>query len=205
MNPEFASDVEAILGRRHDLGGDWWTTPDRRLLKGSPFNTLESVSYLLELGMEPDETVLHDALALVLDAWLPDGRFKLTPNTSPLPCQVAFAARLLCFGGLSGDERVQATLRYLLESQWKDYGWHCHRFPYGKTIPEMEHSNPHPTLLALDAFQAAYRALADKTVDGQIVVERVAPKLAQLEFCRKGQPSVLATRRWNEITANLEG
>ena len=269
----FASDVAAIVARRHDLGGDLWTTPDRRLLKGSPFNTLECVGYLLELGMAPDEPVLRDASELILSRWLPDGRFRLYPDSAPLPCQTAFAARILCQAGYADDQRVQVTLNHLLATRWEDSGWRCNRFPYGRG-PETEHSNPHPTLQALDAFrlagwantshqldqavdfllahwetrvpigpchygigtlfmqpefpfrsynlfywvyvlsfyghartdwrfQAAYQQLADKTEDGQIVVERVVPKLANLSFCRKGQPSLLATRRWREVQTNV--
>ena len=52
-------------------------------------------------------------------------------------------------------------------------------------------------------FLEAFETLASKTVDGQIVVERVVPKLAKLSFCRKGQPSVLATKRFHEILENL--
>ncbi len=53
-------------------------------------------------------------------------------------------------------------------------------------------------------FLEALAALQSKTVDGQIVVERVVPKLAGLAFCKKGQPSILATKRYQEIIANLE-
>jgi hypothetical protein len=40
-------------------------------------------------------------------------------------------------------------------------------------------------------------------VNGQIVVERVVPKLAKLSFCKKGEPSTLATKRYHEILKNL--
>jgi len=53
-------------------------------------------------------------------------------------------------------------------------------------------------------FLEAFAALQSQTVDGQIVVERVVPKLAGLAFCKKGQPSILATKRYQEIIANLE-
>lgn len=52
-------------------------------------------------------------------------------------------------------------------------------------------------------FQEAFLALKGKTVDGQIVVERVVPKLAQLSFCKKNEKSELATRRYHEILHNL--
>jgi len=54
-----------------------------------------------------------------------------------------------------------------------------------------------------ERFLGAFRALESKLVDGQIVVERVVPKLAKLAFCKKGKPSELATRRYREIVANL--
>jgi hypothetical protein len=53
-------------------------------------------------------------------------------------------------------------------------------------------------------FLEAFEALKSKTVDGQVVVERVVPKLAKLSFCRKGAPSILATKRYHEILENLE-
>jgi hypothetical protein len=52
-------------------------------------------------------------------------------------------------------------------------------------------------------FLEALKALESKMVDGQIVVERVVPKLAKLSFCKKGEPSALATTRYYEILKNL--
>ena len=52
-------------------------------------------------------------------------------------------------------------------------------------------------------FLEALKALESKMVDGQIVVERIVPKLAKLSFCKKGEPSVLATIRYHEILKNL--
>ncbi|MPN20619.1 hypothetical protein SDC9_167998 [bioreactor metagenome] len=53
-------------------------------------------------------------------------------------------------------------------------------------------------------FREAFEALQAKLADEQVVVERVVPKLAKLSFCKKGQPSQLATMRYQEILANLE-
>jgi len=39
---QYVSDVEAILSHRYDNGADYWTTPDERLLKGSPFSAYNS-------------------------------------------------------------------------------------------------------------------------------------------------------------------
>ncbi len=48
-------------------------------------------------------------------------------------------------------------------------------------------------------FLEALKALESKMVHGQIVVERVVPKLAKFSFCKKGTPSALATIRYHEI------
>jgi hypothetical protein len=273
VDSRYQADVDAIVSHRHDLGDDYWTTPDRRLAKGAPFSAVESVGYLLELGVEPSEPLLAQTIELILDAAGADGHFHLYPGGSGQPCQTTNALKALCQAGLTGHEQVRLALDRLLESQWLDSGWRCTSFPYGKG-PETEHSNPHPTLMALDAFrhtsypnrepkldravefllghwdtrapigpchygigtlfmqaeypfrtynlfywtyvlshydraktdprfQAAFDALSAKLVDGQIVVERVVPKLSKLSFCAKGQPSELATRRYREIVTNL--
>ena len=51
-------------------------------------------------------------------------------------------------------------------------------------------------------FLEALAILQSKLVDGQIVVERPNAKLASLSFCKKGQPSRLATERYGEIEYN---
>ena len=82
-----SSDIEIILSHRYDLGADFWTTPDNRLIKGSPFSTLESVMYLLELGVSVTDPVLLKCADLIFDSWQPDGRFKLYPTGAIYPCQ----------------------------------------------------------------------------------------------------------------------
>ena len=52
-------------------------------------------------------------------------------------------------------------------------------------------------------FNEAFESLRQKTIEDQIVVERVVPKLRKLNFCKKDQVSVLATKRYQEIVANL--
>ncbi len=273
IDERYAKDVEAILEHRYDNGGDYWTTPDRRLLKGSPFSAYNSAMMLLELGMEPDNPVLKEVAELLFDAWKEDGRFKVYPSGGILPCHTALAADLLCHMGYASDARLQKTFRHLLDTQYADGGWRCNKFSFGRG-PETEYSNPMPTLMALDAFRfsdhlnkapaleravefllehwtirkpigpchygmgtlfmqieypfgnynlfqyiyilsfydrakadrrfiEAFEALKAKLIDGQIVVERVVPKLAQFAFCEKGKPSDLATMRYNEIVERL--
>lgn len=274
VEEQYLSDVEAILSHRYDNGADFWATPDKRLLKGSPFSTFDSVLYLLELGMSPDEPVLKDAADLIFSVWQEDGRFKIYPKGSIYPCQTAIAANVLCHMGYASDIRLQKTFQHFLDTQYSDGGWRCNKFSFGHG-EETEYSNPHPTLNALNAFRfsdflnkepaldravdfllehwvirkpigpchygmgtlfmqieypfrnynlfqyvyvlsfykrakedsrflEAFEALKSKTVDGQVVVERVVPKLAKLSFCRKGAPSILATKRYHEILENLE-
>lgn len=274
VEKQFASDVKAIMSHRYDNGGDFWTTPDNRLLKGAPFSTLESVLFLLELGVEPTDPLLKKAVELMFSTWQDDGRFKLYPQGTVYPCQTIHAANMLCHMGYASDTRLQKTFRHLLEIQYTDGGWRCNKFSFGHG-PETGYSNPFPTLTALNAFRfsdyfnkepaldkavdfllehwtirkplgpchygigtrfmqveypfrnynlfvyvyvlsfynrakedkrflEALETLESKMVDGQIVVERVVPKLARLSFCKKGEASVLATKRFHEIIQNLQ-
>ena len=272
IEKRYESDIEEILSHRYDNGADLWTTPDKRLIKGAPFSTLESVKYLLELGMEPEEPVLKECADLIFSTWQEDGRFRLYPKGSIYPCQTIHAANTLCRMGYASvpsfkDFPAPLDIQYadaagaVINSAWQG--------------PETEYSNPFPTLNALDAFRftdycnkepaldkavefllehwrirepigpchygigtlfmqveypfrnynlfvyvyvlsfynrakederflEALDALKSKTVDGQIVVERVVPKLAGLSFCKKGKASEPATKRYHEILQNLK-
>lgn len=52
-------------------------------------------------------------------------------------------------------------------------------------------------------FREALQALGSKLIDGQLVVENPNRRLAKLCFCRKGEPSRIATRRYQEILKNI--
>ena len=267
------ADVRAILSHRHDNGGDLWATPDKRLMKGAPFTTLESVDMLLELGMDPEDPLMKDAAALIWSTWRPDGRFRVYPKGGISPCQTVAAAEVLCKLGYAHDERMHVTCRHLLDTIQTDGGWRCGKFSFGRG-PETDYSNHLPTLTALNVlrmagfarepalersvgflldhwiirkpigpchygigtlfmqveypfrgynlfyyvyvlsfyeraqrderFWEAFETLRGKTIDGRIVVERAVPKLAKLDFCHKGRPSELATRRYREILRNLD-
>ncbi len=273
VEEQYLSDVEVILSHRYDNGSDLWTTPDKRLQKGAPFSTLESVQLLLELGMDPGEPILKEAADLIFSTWQKDGRFRTAPQGGIYPCHTAHAAETLCRMGYASDARLQQTLRHFLDIQYIDGGWRCNKFSFGRG-PETEYSNPFPTLTVLNAFRFsehfekepaldravdfllehwiirkpigpchygmgtlfmqveypfrnynlfiyvyvlsfyqrakkdprfldALKALEAKTVHGQVVAERVNRKLSGLSFCRQGEPSALATRRYQEILNNL--
>lgn len=53
-------------------------------------------------------------------------------------------------------------------------------------------------------FLEAVACLEARLVNGQVVPERVNRALAGLQFCKKGAPSTLATRRYREMAARLQ-
>lgn len=161
---QYQSDVEAILTKRHDNGGDYWTTPDRRLSKGSAFSTLNCAFMLLELGMDLSEPVLKETAGLILNSWRENGQFKLSPQGSIYPCHTINAARTLCHLGYASDSRLKRTFDHLLEIQHSDGGWRCNKFSFGRG-PETESSNPGPTLASLDAFRFTYLLNKSESLD----------------------------------------
>ncbi|MFZ5967343.1 MAG: prenyltransferase [Bacillota bacterium] len=152
IEKQYLSDFEAILSHRYDNGADYWTTPDKRLIKGSPFSTLDSVLYLLELGMEPTEPLLKKCADLIFSTWREDGRFKIYPQGAIYPFHTAHAADVLCHMGYAFDARLQKTFQHFLDTQYTDGGWRCNKFSFGRG-PETEYSNPFPTLTVLSAFR----------------------------------------------------
>lgn len=167
IDARYAADAEAILSHIHDNGGEFWATPDRCLIVGAPFSTLESALYLAELGMPPDDPILKGVAALIFGAWQADGRFRLYPKGAIYPCHTIHAADALCRLGYAGDKRIQATLGHLLETRYDDGGWRCNKFSYGRG-PETECSNPFPTLMALNAFRLGARPGDEPELDGAV-------------------------------------
>jgi len=273
ISSQHQKDINEILSHRHDLGADYWTTPDNRLMKGGSFSAYNCALMLLELGMKPTDPILKTVSDLFFSQWREDGRFKVYPAGGILPCHTAYVVKLLCHMGYQSDERIQRTFKHFLDTPYTDGGWRCNKFSFGRG-PETEYSNPLPTLNALDAFRCsdylnnelaldravefllehwvirkpigpcqygmgsrfmrveypmgeynlfnylyvlsfydrakndrrfleALEALQSRLVDGQIVVEHVPSKLSKLDFCKKGNPSELATKRYHEILENL--
>ena len=152
VNSKYQADIEEILSHRYGLGADYWTTPDNRLMKGSPFSAYNSALMLLELGMAPSDPILKTVSGLFFSQWREDGRFKVYPTGGILPCHTAYVVRFLCHMGYQSDERIQKTFQYFLDTPYTDGGWRCNKFSYGRG-PETEYSNPLPTLNVLDAFR----------------------------------------------------
>ena len=152
VESKYLHDVDEILSHRYDQGGELWTTPDKRILKGSPFSTLGSAQLLIELGMSQADDVLKDIAALIFSTWQEDGRFRVYPTGGIYPCQTGHALNVLCQLGYAGDPRIKKTFEHLLSIQEPDGGWRCHKFSFGRG-PETAFSNPFPTLIILNAFR----------------------------------------------------
>ena len=149
----YLNDIEEILSHQNDNGADLWATPDKNLLKGAPFTTLESVSYLLELGVDNDNLIIKRAAELIFSTWRKDGRFKTSSKGGIYPCHTALALKTLCHMGYANDSRSQTSFQYFLETQEKDGGWKCNKYSFGRG-PETEYSTPITTLIVLDAFRS---------------------------------------------------
>lgn len=148
----YDGDIKIILSKINNNGWNYWTTLDKRLIKGGQFSALSSTLLLLELGMNPTEPLLKEMTNLIFDSWQTDGRFKLYPNGTIYPCHTINATNVICHLGYATDKRIQKTFDHLFEIQHSDGGWRCRKFIFGKG-PETEFSNPGPTLMALDAYR----------------------------------------------------
>lgn len=151
MANHYQADIDTILSHRHDNGANLWESPQKNLCKGAPFSTLECALYLSELGVDPSDQLIKDIADLIFSTQRDDGRFRIASSTI-YPCQTAYAANVLCHMGYANDERLNATFKHLLNTQYSDGGWRCNSFKYGHG-PETDCSNPFPTLIALDAFR----------------------------------------------------
>jgi hypothetical protein len=148
----YRPDVEAVLDRRYDNGGDHWASSDGRIGVGTPFSTLEAPLILHELGVGRTHEAVRGALRLILESCRNDGRCRVAPKGTIYPCHTANAARSLCRFGYAEEPRLRRTFAHLLETQHDDGGWRCRKFSGGRG-PETEFSNPGVTLFALDAFR----------------------------------------------------
>ncbi len=257
------------MSKRYHLEGDYWTTEDNRIGKGSPFSARDAAIILTELGFLKEDPEIRGLSSRIFQCWKPDGRFKLMPSGSIYPCHTITALRVLCYLGYVDDERLQKTFDHLFDIQHADGGWRCNAVKLGKSRLT-DFSNPGVTLEALDAFRhssylnteqrldqavefllyhwevkqpigpcnfgigslfmqteypflrynlfyycyalsfyksarddkrfkEAFSRLEQKIANGKLAVENPNRRLAKLAFCKKGQPSELATLRFNEI------
>lgn len=137
IQKQYSADVDAILSRRHDNGGDFWARSDGGVYYGSPFSATESVSMLSDLGIDPGNPLVVGATTCILNCWREDGRFRTVPGGATYPCHTIAATRALCRLGLARDKRLERTFEYLLKTVHTDGGWRCNKFMFGRG-PETE-------------------------------------------------------------------
>lgn len=273
IKEKYKSDIAFILSKKQHLDGDFWTTDDNRIGKGSPFSARDVAILLTELGFTSGDPEIEGLAATLFKAWRPDGRFKIAPSGTMYPCYTITILRALCYLGYVRDERLTTTFNYLLDIQHTDGGWRCNRAKMGKK-PDMDLSNPGVTLEALDAFRftdhlnaneklddavetllqhwvirrplgpchfgigtlfmqtefpflrynlfyycyvlsfydkakndtrflEAIAALDEKVINGKLVIQNPNRGLAKLGFCKKGEPSEIATTRYQALKSRL--
>jgi hypothetical protein len=190
-----------------------------------PCQTIHAAKTLCALGFAQDGR-LTPTLTHLLETQYPDGGWRCnkfffghgpeTEASNPGPTLTAldvFRQTPHC----NADERLDRTVEFLL-SHWTT------RTPLGPChygIGTLFHQVSFPFLsynlfyyvFVLSFYDAAKRdprfldalsVLEAKLKDGQVVVERPHAKLAQLSFCKKGEPSELATNKYQEIIRNLD-
>lgn len=190
-----------------------------------PCQTIHAAKTLCALGFARDSRI-QKTLSHLLDTQYEDGGWRCnkfffghgpeTEASNPGPTLTAldvFRQTPL----LNTDARLDRAVKFLL-SHWETRAplGPCH---YG--IGTLFHQVSFPFLsynlfyyvYVLSFYDAAKRdprfldalsVLQSKLKDGQIVVERPHAKLAQLTFCKKGEPSELATEKYKMLLNNLE-
>ena len=189
-----------------------------------PCQTIWAALTLCRLGYAGDERLQATLPQLMADRWADGGwrcnkfsygRGPETEASNPHPTLLALD--LFRYAPGSAQENALDNAVEFLLAHWvtrKPLG-PCH-YGIGSLFMQVEYPFRNYNLFYYvyvlsfyekarrdDRFMQAFEALRAKTRRGQMVVERVVPKLAKLEFCKKGEPSELATRRYREILQNL--
>jgi hypothetical protein len=149
---KYKNDIAFILSKKHINGADLWAGEDNNIGKGTPFSTRDVALILVELGFSKKDLIIKDLANLIFEHQHPDGRFKISRSGAIYPCHTIGCLRVLCYLGYAKDKRLKKTFTYLLSTQEEDGGWLCNKYSFGRG-PETKHSNPGPTLEALDAFR----------------------------------------------------
>jgi len=201
--------------------GRFKVTPSGGIL---PCHTAYAVNLMCRLGYVEDERIQATLRHLLSTPWndggwrcnkFSFGRGPETEHSNPLPTlNILDAFRFSTY--LNDEASLDKAVEFLL-AHWTikkpvgpcQYGmgtlfmqleyplWNYNLFQYVYVLSFYDKAKKD------ERFLEAFAALQGKLVDGMIVVERNVPKLAKLTFCKKGQPSELATKRYHEILANL--
>ena len=222
--------TDPILVQVAELFFNVWRQDGRFKLSPSggilPCHTAYAASLMCRLGYVQDERI-QTTLQYFLDTPYTDGGWRCnkfsfgrgpeTEYSNPLPTLNALDAfRFSQY--LNNEPKLDKAVEFLL-AHWRirtpigpcQYGmgsrfmqveyplWGYSLFQYVYVLSFYDKAKKD------ERFREAFHALQNKLVNGKIVVERNSPKLKELEFCKKGQASEQATKRYKEILANLEG
>ncbi len=152
LRDTYSDDIAYVLSKRHANGGDLWTTADGFIGKGGAFSTGSVALLLVELGFRKKDSLLQELAQIFFDKLRPDGRFRISQSGAIYPCHTIGCLRILCQMGYANESRLEATWRHLQANQQNDGGWMCAKYSFGRG-PTTQHSNPGPTLEALDALR----------------------------------------------------
>lgn len=189
-----------------------------------PCHTALAVNTLCRMGYSEDERV-RTSFTYFLETQQADGGWKCnkysfgrgeeTEYSTPYTTLAALDA-FRCSQDLKKDPRLDQAVDFLL-AHWtiRRPISPCH-YGIGSLFMQVEYPfrgyNLFYYLYVLSfydhavkdkRFLDALKTLEQKAVDGQILVERVVPKLAKLNFCKKDCISELATRRYMEIMEHV--
>ena len=218
---------QALQGAGELLWNAWRSDGRFRLSPSGaiyPCHTINAARALARLGHARDER-LHRTFDHLLATLHEDGGWRCkkfsygrgpeTEFSNPSPTLAALDA--LRLAGLADSAPVSAV--EVLLDHWDSRAplGPCH-FGIGTLFLQVEYPfgsyNVFGYVHALSfyararddrRFREALAVLESNLVDGQVVVQRVHRRLAGLAFCRKGEPTELGTRRYEELLTNLGG
>lgn len=190
-----------------------------------PCHTINAVQALCHLGYESDDRLIKTFEHLA-SAEQADGGWRCKKYSFGKGPETAFSnpgptlAAIDCFRLINAHQRpasLASAVDFLLD-HWTSRSplGPCHfgigslfmqvTYPfasynlffyvYALSFYERARSDPR--------FLEALNALESTLQGGKVIVQRPHPKLAPLAFCRPGEPSELATKRYREIRHNLE-
>ena len=189
-----------------------------------PCHTAYAANLMCRLGYVYDERIQATLRYFLENPWddggwrcnkFSFGRGSETEHSNPLPAlNILNAFRHSAY--LNNEAKLDRAVEFLL-AHWTtrkpigscQYGmgsrfmqieyplWHYSLFQYVYMLSFYDRAKKD------ERFSEAFSALQGKLVDGMIIVERNVPKLSTLAFCKRGQASELATKRYREILTNL--
>jgi hypothetical protein len=153
--------IEKILQRQNDNGGQFWSRADGDIHAPFGFSTIDTLSVLGEIGYSIyDNSQIASAIDFIFSYQTPEGCFKYSPKSSKLPCLTARIIAGLGRLGVKNDKRIEASYKWMLDTQCDDGGWRCATVKLGKS-PLTDASNPGTTLYVLDAFRFRKNSVAE--------------------------------------------